>query len=523
MGSMKAVCAVTTLSGWLALAPLAGGGAAASQNSTTQIFRAGSSTLANIRLKTDARVFAVMATLSVAGFAEDSSGRGMSSARNEVLEWTRDVDAVLLGQLRDFYKSHHPPANLFLKHPQTAYVSLALWLGPPPDFEVVADPADLPPDAWFVRDFGELVRAFWSSARLAELWEVMKPMHQRELERYRPLLEDVVKTTLKYFRVPVRVALGKEIRLIPDLLNVKDLVNARNLEQTYFVVVGPSDDVSRQRRQLEHEYLHFLLDNLIQKYGASLLEHEALLDLTQQQPNTRPDYQNQFLLMASESLIEAVHTRLTPPSSSEELEHRLVELFRRGLILAPYFHRSLEKYEDLQEQSLPAYLEDVIERLGEGDVRKDARAIEEMEDRLRTAAAGRQLAKEEELRKHNEFVARFNEASKLLADEQFEAARTLLIPLSETRPEDGKIWFYLGQTAFQLKDYDGALEFYQRCSLDPELELWLLGWSMVRMGRIHASRGEFAEARRLFSEVTAMEGDMKGADEEANQLLLQLP
>ena len=523
MESMKAVCAIVTLSGWVALAPLAGAGVAASQNSTVQIFRAGSSTLANIRLKADARVFAVMATLSVAGFAEDSSGKGMSTVRNEVLEWTRDVDVALLGELRDFYKSHQPPANLFLEHPQTAYISLALWLGPPPDFEVVADPADLPPDAWFVRDFGELVRTFWSEARLAELWEVMEPMHQREVERYRPLLEEVVKTTLKYFRVPLRVALGKEIRLIPDLLNVKDLVNARNLEQTYFVVVGPSDDVFGQRRQLEHEYLHFLLDDLLQKYGASLLEHEALLNLAQQQPNTRPDYQNQFLLMASESLIEAVHTRLAPPSTSEELERRLVHLFRRGLILAPYFHRSLEKYEDLQEQTLPTYLETVIEKLGEGAIRKDARAIEEMEDRLRTAAAALQLAQEEEVRQQNEFVAQFDEASKLLANEQFEAARALLLRLSAARPEDGQIWFYLGQTAFQLKDYNGAFEFYQRCSLDPELELWLLSWSMVRMGRIHASRGAFDEARRLFSEVTAMEGDMKGADEEASQLLLQLP
>ena len=65
---------------------------------------------------------------------------------------TRDVDADLLQQLRDFYESHAPPANLFLENPQSAYISLALWLGPPPDFELEADPADLPPDALFVRD-----------------------------------------------------------------------------------------------------------------------------------------------------------------------------------------------------------------------------------------------------------------------------------------------------------------------------------------------------------------------------------
>ena len=467
-----------------------------------------------------------MAALNVAGFAEESSGKGMSSARNYLLERTRDVDADLLQQLRDFYKSHDPPANLFLENPQSAYISLALWLGPPPDFELDADLADLPPDALFVRGFDELVRRFWKEAKLTEVWEVIGPFYQREIERYRPLLEEIVKATLEYFRVPLRVALGKEIILIPDLLDVKDMVNARNLERRYFVVVGPSDDASGQRRQLEHEYLHFLLDNLIQKYGASLLEHEALLDLAQQQPNTRHDYQNQFLLVASESLIEAVHTRLAPPSTPEELENRLVRLFRRGLILAPYFYRSLEKYEKLPEQTLPTYLETIIEDLEEGAIGNDARSIKEVEERRKAEATRLQEedhTREEEVRRHNEFVTQFNEASRLLADEQFEAARALLLQLSEVRPEDGKISFYLGQTAFQLGDYNAALEYYRQSSLAPGLELWLVGWSRVRMGRIHASRGDFAEARRLFSEVAAMEGDLRGADQEASQLLLQLP
>ena len=149
-----------------------------------------------------------------------------------------------------------------------------------------------------------------------------------------------------------------------------------------------------------------------------------------------------------------------------------------------------------------------------------------MEKRRKAEAARLQeedRAKEEEVRRHNEFVAQFNEASRLLADEQFEAARELLLQLSEARPEEGRISFYLGQTAFQLGDYDGALEYYRQSSLAPGLEPWLVGWSRVRMGRIYASRGEFAEARRLFSQATAMEGDLRGADQEASQLLLQLP
>ncbi len=506
------------------MAPLAG--TAAWQEQGTLVPRPGISALPNIRLQADRRVFAVMAALDVSDAGSQTGAKTMSSAQHQLREWTRDVDADLLEELRHFYESHVPPDNLFIENPQSAYISLSLWLGPPPDFELNVDSAHLPPDARFVRGFDELVRRLWKEANLAALWEVMGPLHQREIERYGPLFEEIVKSTLGYFREPLRMALDKQIIVIPDLLGARDMVNARNLERQYFVVVGPAENAAGQRRQLEHEYLHFLLDNLIQKYGSGLLEHDALLELAQRQPNTRHEYQNQFLLVAAESLIEAVHTRLSPPLTPEDLEDRMVRLFRRGLILAPYFYRALEEYEKLPEQTLATSLEKIIEDLREGPIRKEARTIEVAEARLRAEAARlheEERAREEEVRRHNEFVTRFNEASTLLADGEFEAARALLLRLKEARPQDGKVSFYLGQTAFQLDDHDAALEYYRQSSLAPGLEPWLVARSRVRMARIHASRGEFAEARRLFSQVTAMEGELRGADQEASHLLLQLP
>ncbi len=363
-------------------------------------------------------------------------------------------------------------------------------------------------------------------ADLPGLWETMEPLYAVELENYRPLFEDVVTTTLEYFRVPVRVSLAKEIILIVDLLDVKNMVNARNLDRTYFLVVGPSEDATSNHAQLEHEYLHFLLDDLIEKYGVSLLEHESLMDLAQRQPDTRHEYQNKFLLVATESLIEALHTRLNPPGQPDELDKRMVEFFRRGLILAPYFYRALEKYEQTEGQTFPSYLETVIAGVKEGPVRKDAKAIGELEKAHRAAEAELHEAtrkEQEDIKLHNEYVRQFNTSSKLLSEARSAEARTLLQKLRQTYPHNGKILFYLGQSAFQLQDYDSAFEYYRQCSGSPEIEVWIVAWSRVRMGRILASRGDYDEAGKLFAQVQSMEGSLRGAGDEADRLLEELP
>ena len=73
------------------------------------------------------------------------------------------------------------------------------------------------------------------------------------------------------------------------------------------------------------------------------------------------------------------------------------------------------------------------------------------------------------------------------------------------------------------KDYDAALEYYRQCNDSPGLEAWILGWSRVRLGRILASRGDYSGARELFVEVQSMEGNLRGANDEANRLLVKLP
>ena len=482
--------------------------------------------LDNIELLTDRRIFAVMTALHAAGFQDESAGQGQSIVRSQIQEWIGDLDKDLSYRLRSFYKTHRDSSNIFKKNPQSAYVSLSLLLGPPPDFNLELEDSELPADVWIVRNFPDLVREFWITANISELWEIMEPLYIVELESYRVLFKDVVTSTLGYFRIPSRVSLGKKIILTINLLEINDMVNARNLEEIYFLVVGPSKDISRNRHKLEHEYLHFLLDDLVQKFGTSLLQHRSLLKIAQKQSDLRKEYQNNFLLLTTESLIEAIQIRSGPKKNPEELNKRMVRLFRKGLILTPYFYRSLEKYEQQKKLSLPSYLVKVIDNIGENLIRNDAKSIRKLEEIYQSEKFEIQendRKKRSEIKTHNEYVKQFNKASELLNKGEFLEARQLLEQLRKSHPNNGKILFYLAQTNFKLQDYHSAFEYYRLCSQLSGIEDWILAWSRIRMGKIFASSGKYIEAKKLFRKVQGMEGDLRGATDEAVYLLNKLP
>jgi tetratricopeptide (TPR) repeat protein len=479
--------------------------------------------LVNIRLVNDRRLFAVMAALNVAGF-DAVTAQGMSEVRRSVRSDLASVDPDLASRLKLFYEEHLYQVRD--AQPQVRYTSLALLLTPPPEFELSVKEEEMPLDAWQVRDFRKLVRELYLKAELEKLWLKYEEDYRRELASYEPVLKEVIETALKYFRIPPRIVLDREIVLIPDLLDIKDIVNARNLERIYYIVVGPSDSARNNYRQLEHEYLHFLVDPLVRKFGFSLLASEKLLDTAQKQPHIRSDYQNRLLLVATESLIEALQLRLHPPESTEVRDRALVRLFREGLIFSPYFYRGLEQYEQSDLISLPTYMESLLADFRKDEIKKDEAYVAEVEESIRAsdekeAEALRRLQAESEQRRR--INQHFDQASELLSERRFPEARDEVEQLLKIDPDNGNANFYLGQIASQLQEYDRALLHYQHAAASTSADDWVRAWAFVRAGRILAAQQQFAAAREAFLSAQRLGGDLRGARDEADQLLSELP
>lgn len=466
--------------------------------------------LLNIQFQPDIRVFTVMAAANIGGFDFESPGEKMSEVRRRVRRQLSTMNLPVYAKLREFYRSHRVSEDPHQE--EAAYVSLALLLGDPPNFKLDTSQDKMPADAIALKGFEALVREFYQEADVADLWKQYAPFYRDELKAYRPVLVDVIKESLKYFRIGTRVVLDRRIILIPDLLNARDIVNARNLSHVYFIVVGPADAPTDNFVQLQHEYLHVIVDPLIEKYGAALLEHRDLLKLVQEQPDAKREIREDFLRAATESLIEAVELRLHP---GDDPQQSLIRHFRRGLVLVPYFQRGLKSYEEENLLPFPAYLEVMVQNLKDSDIKEDQKTVAQLEaHREESRQQAQQAAHQEDL---------LRQATSLLRSRQSARAREKLEALLKLEPQNPQAIFYLAQIATGERQHQRAFSMYRQVAENPSAPLWMQGWSLVRMARYLAAQGEFDQSRELFNKVTQMQGDLKGADVEAAKLVKKLP
>ncbi len=473
-----------------------------------------------IEFRNDIRLFTVMAAINVAGFDYEVPGKEMSPVRQSVRTELEVISRGLRRKLREFYLSHHTSDD---PAAQAAYTSLALLIEGPPDFEVQGNVPRIPSEAQAVMSFERLLPAFYQEGDISRLWMKHSAEYERVLEAYRPVAEKVIQRTLQYFRVPERVVLDSQIILIPDLLNFNDIVNARNQERSYYIMVGPAEEPESNFAQIEHEYLHFLIDPLISKNGGVILKKRELLELAETQPNLRSDFKDQFLLIVGESLVESIQSRFYPPVA---VDRRQVDLFRRGLVFSPYFDRSLLRYEKQETASFPSYLQKILEDITVTEIQKDAVLIDKME--VEILAMEQRLKQEvaQQVEEHEREAKRqqlLSDAGALMSNEKYAEAEKLLRTLLEQEPDNGNAYFYLAQIAGQKQQHDVAFANYEKAQALAKTQDWLKAWALVRMGRYLAHQEKFQEARRAFERVLEMEGDLRGAKKDAMDLVARLP
>ena len=231
------------------------------------------------------------------------------------------------------------------------YISYALSVTGPPDFGWRTRDVEVPPDAMALSGFTPLLIDFYRQANLAELWNRSQPAYDKEMEKYHsPLVVDNTTAVDGYLRVPAGGYLGRRFQVFVDLLGAPEQVQTRNYGDDAFVIVTPSE--KPRIFDIRHAYLHFEIDPIAIKYGMELDQKRSLLDFAQTAP-LEPNFKNDFVLLANESLIKAVESRLD--KNPAEID----QAARQGYILAPFFAEQLPVFEK-QQQGMRFYLADMI-------------------------------------------------------------------------------------------------------------------------------------------------------------------
>lgn len=302
-------------------------------------------------------LFGVLAARVAAG--EDTvttSGTGQEEHRI-VSEYLKRKNIPVSAQIRAVFSEVQvrPKSGGYLSQ----CISLALLMGPPPDYKPTAPQNTLPPDARKLLGLVPLLKSFYDQANLTDLWAQMQPRIQAEIDRQSPAIRRTIELSDVYLRFPSGAYLGRTYDIILSPLGPPEQVHARVYGQDYYLVVTPSREP--KIAEIRHQYLHFLLDPLAFKYSTELDKKAEIKFLARPAPMLPSDFREDFGLFIVESLIHAVEMRLDKRPANEAAK-RLQELAEQGFILAPYFYSALLEYEK-QDTPMSLYFREMIQNI----------------------------------------------------------------------------------------------------------------------------------------------------------------
>src|SRR5678815_5241832 len=299
-----------------------------------------------VALDTSETMFAVLTAINACGYDQDlaSSDALRQTIRAEVkkaIQESAEAKAAS-GPMCEFYHDHQPADS---SRDLAQYVSLALYLGDPPAFMPKGKEAELPPDASVIVGFAPLTSKFYEAAGLAAIWQKHKAEYVALPDQYHEPLAKMLFDTEIYLKIPSSAYLGRQFTVYLDPMGAPGQTNARNYGSDYYVVISPTGR-SLKMQQIRHTYLHYLLDPLALKSGASFKRLEPLLEPVKSAPMD-DSFKNNISLLVTECLVRAIEARTSGTKATPEAD-RLKEVdasVNEGYILTRHFYEALLQFE----------------------------------------------------------------------------------------------------------------------------------------------------------------------------------
>ncbi|MBZ5516503.1 MAG: hypothetical protein LAN62_16965, partial [Acidobacteriia bacterium] len=314
-------------------------------------------TPANVLLESNEQLFCILAARMAAGTDPGSNLEAGLKDRAEVRSFLARKNLAAVPELRAFFTEHQVAGDSGANLGQ--YISLALLLGPPPNFALTVRENELPPDARALVGLLPLLKKFSEQANLTDLWAQLQPRHDQEIERYSAPVRSAIQLADAYLRFPSGAYLGRTYTIYLSLLGTPEQSQARIYGQNYYLVITPSKEP--KVGEIRHQYLHFLLDPLAVKYAPEIREKSELRVLVRSAPQLAADFKQDFPLLLTECLIRAVELRMDKLPAAE-VEKAVKEMVASGLILGPYVHAALKDYEK-QEASMYIDYRDIVQKI----------------------------------------------------------------------------------------------------------------------------------------------------------------
>jgi tetratricopeptide (TPR) repeat protein len=452
-------------------------------------------------------VFLMAAALNACGYDEglDQSAPVRKRVRDEMnLALAKSEDARNKRDKICLYIAQHRMTGGALDIAQ--YISLALYLTPPPEMETAAEIAEMPPDSTQVVEIVPLLRDFVAAVDLHGIWLAVHHTYDAEADRVHDPLSSMIVSTNLYLKLPAETYNGRRFIVVIEPMLSPSAVNARIYGTDYVVVVSPVDGKIRMS-DVRHTYLHYVIEPLLYARASAIDRMQPILKEVREAP-LEYRLRSDSIPLTIECLIKAIEARTMdtgipeykiPANADRSLElphyeherqiyQQKVDAIRlatmrhdltQGFVLTQYFYQQL-----IQFEKEPASLKDTIgEMVYSMDVVNQvhfARQIEfdkEADSDVLTRSKPRKLTGLD--------LAEARLASGDVATASAMARQVLIVHSDtlESMADNSRAEFILARAAILTGHPDQAIEGFQKTlavSKDPRL----ISWSHIYLGRM---------------------------------------
>jgi hypothetical protein len=428
-----------------------------------------------VTLDTNETLFTVLTAINTCGYDQDLgvSDPLRARVRSEVARVRQSSPEAenATQAMCQYYQEHQQPEPSKLL---AQYVSLALYLNPPPNLTAKAKDADIPPDAALVLGILPLMQKFSETAGLHAIWEANAGAYAALTGRYHEALAKVLFDTEIYLKLPSSSRLGRDFNVYVDPMGAPGQTNARNYGSDYYVVISPGPGAGLKMDQIRHTYLHYLLDPLAMKYPATMKRLGPLLETVKMAPMDQ-SFKSDVSLLVTECFIRAIEARTAGSKKAPEAERlqAIQNSTKQGFILTTYFYEALLRFEK-DPASLSNAYGDLVSGIDLGKERRRATQV------TFASTSDTELLHLSRPQQGKLLVA----AERRLSAGDAESAQKLAQQALDEKNEDqGRALFILAEVATHNSDMQGARNYFER-ALEVAHEPKVVAWSHIYLGRI---------------------------------------
>ena len=500
------------LAGLFALLIVLGVPAARAQNSSDSQPSAGSPPTApkspalvdtagpDISLQNSEALFDIAAALNACGYDQ-----GLTTA-DPVRQEVREQVNQALQASADARDAHEQICTFIEQHRLSdsgsdlaQYISLALYVTPPPELTPSAEGAEMPPDASGVENILPLLRRFSQLVDLHLIWLKVRPQYDKQLSQLHDSLTKMIDDTGIYLKTPAGITSGRRFLVVVEPLLDPAQTNARVYGADYVVVASPVNGAIHMR-EVRHAYLHYQIEPLLYARATVLDRLLPFLKTVRDAPLDYT-YRSDIVALVVECMIRAVEARTmdtgvtiykiaadTRRSDLEAATHQhnasveAAEAVRRravqqsmadGYVLTEYFYNAFAAFER-QPQSFK-------ESIGEMVYGMD---VSQQLSRVKSITFNQQSSSDVVHRSPRELRGLDLAEMKLMKGDTDGAGALAQQSVTDKSGDPARANFILARVAIMHRDVPGAQHDFEetiRLSKDPRM----LAWSHIYLGRIY--------------------------------------